>query len=353
MISRGRRHVIQKHKETQRSPRCDQHPSWGYAQQSLTPSGKLIEAIFGAFQQAFRLNGIIQEGEESDLEEKPSHEGWVSVSFSKEDKARMRASWSSTIIVKTYGRNIGFSFLSSRICSLWNPSSELDCIDLGHDYFLIKFDCPQDLDKVLKCGPWFIGQQFLAIRLQELEFKASNALFSSMAVCIRLPKLPIEFYEPSSLLKIGQEIGPILPIDSHTTSSVKGHFTRLCVQVNLDKPLINTIHIGKMNQVVQYEGLNSLCFTYQSHHKESCPYLIREKLVQDSQKVMPESVPPSPESLEAKSGSTFEDKTCGEWMVVSRRKGRARHGNPSLSLEKSSSRDVTSEGKAGELASDA
>ena len=84
----------------------------------------------------------MQEGEESDLEEKPSHEGWVSVSFSKEDKARMRASWSSTIIVKTYGRNIGFSFLSSRICSLWNPSSELDCIDLGHDYFLIKFDCP-------------------------------------------------------------------------------------------------------------------------------------------------------------------------------------------------------------------
>ena len=57
--------------------------------------------------------------------------------------------------------------------------------------------------------------------------------------------------------------------------------------------------------------------------------MIREQLVQDSQKVMPESVPPSLESLEAKSGSTFEDKTCGEWMVVSRRKGRARHGNPS------------------------
>ena len=56
------------------------------------------------------------------------------------------------------GRNVGFSFLSSRICSLWNPSGKLDCIDLGHDYFLIKFDCPQDLDKVLMGGPWFIGQ---------------------------------------------------------------------------------------------------------------------------------------------------------------------------------------------------
>lgn len=81
--------------------------------------------------------------------------------------------------------------------------------------------------------------------------------------------------------------------------------------------------------------------------------MIREQLVQDSQKVMPESVPPSLKSLEAKSSSTFEDKTCGEWMVVTRRKGRARHRNPNLSLEKSSSRDVTSEGKAGELSSDA
>ena len=118
---------------------------------------KLMGAIPAAFEQAFGLQGIMQEEENSDIDEEPIHEGWASISFFREDKARMRAPWSSAIIVKTYGRNFSFSFLSSRIRNLWNPFGKLDCIDLGHDYFLIKFDCQQDLDKVLKGGPWFIG----------------------------------------------------------------------------------------------------------------------------------------------------------------------------------------------------
>lgn len=82
---------------------------------------------------------------------------------------------------------------------------------------------------------------------------------SSVAVWIRLPKLPIEFYEPNALLKIRRAIGPILHIDSHVASGVRGRFTRLCVQVNLDKPLIREVYLGKLVQNVQYEGINSLC----------------------------------------------------------------------------------------------
>ena len=79
---------------------------------------KLMGVIPGAFEQAFGLQSIMQEEELSDVEDKTAPEGWVNVSFSKEEKVRMRAPWSSAIIVKTYGRNVGFSYLSSRICSL-------------------------------------------------------------------------------------------------------------------------------------------------------------------------------------------------------------------------------------------
>lgn len=36
---------------------------------------------------------------------------------------------------------------------------------------------------------------------------------------------------------------------------------KLCVQVNIDKPLINSVMIGKMVQQVQYEGINMLYFS--------------------------------------------------------------------------------------------
>ena len=83
-----------------------------------------------------------------------------------------------------------------------------------------------------------MGQHFLAIRQWEPKFQASSVTLSSVAMWIRLPELPIEFYEHNALLKIGRAIGPVLHIDAHTANVTRGCSARLCVQVNLDKPLV-------------------------------------------------------------------------------------------------------------------
>ena len=62
---------------------------------------------------------------------------------------------------------------------------------MGFDLFLVKFSLAEDVDRVLKEGPWFIGQHSLAIRQWEPNFKASTTTLSSVAVWIRLPELPI------------------------------------------------------------------------------------------------------------------------------------------------------------------
>ena len=154
----------------------------------------------------------------------------------------------------------------------------IDCIDLGLDYFLVNFEQLADMDNILKGGLWFIGQQFQTIRQWESEFKASSVVFTSVAVWIRLPELLIEFYEPSALLKIGKAIGLVLRIDANTVNRVRGCFARMCVQVNLDKPLIRKIYIGKIEQCVQYEGINALYFSCGriGHKRKACPYYIRE-----------------------------------------------------------------------------
>ena len=62
----------------------------------------------------------------------------------------------------------------------------------------------------------------------------------------RLPELPIEFFEQKALKDIGQAIGPVLRIDTHTAAESRGRFARICVQINLDNPLIRTIMIGRL-----------------------------------------------------------------------------------------------------------
>ena len=125
---------------------------------------KLLGAILGAFEQAFGFESSMQENLELDTEEDNPHEGSTRVCFSKEEKALIRAPWQHALIIKPFGRKVGFLFLVSKIRSMWNPIGGMDCIDLGFDYFLVNFERVEVVDSILKGVPWFIGQYFLAIR---------------------------------------------------------------------------------------------------------------------------------------------------------------------------------------------
>ena len=286
---------------------------------------KLVGAIPGAFEQAFGFGDTMHEDLESDTEDDNPGEGSTRILFLKEEKSRMRAPWQSVLIIKPFGRKVGFNFLDARIHSSWAPTGRMDCIDLGLDNYIVNFEKPVDMDNVLKGGPWFIGHQFLAITQWEPRFKASTAEFSSVAVWIRLPELPIEFYEPSALLKIGKAIGPVLRIDANTANGVRGRFARICVQVNLDKPLIRKLYLGKIEQFVQYEGINTLCFLCGriGHKREACPQLIKET-TNDIGKDQSQESDSKGDANHTHKG-VKNNEGYGDWMVVTRRKPSAKH----------------------------
>lgn len=148
---------------------------------------------------------------------------------------------------------------------------------LEKDFFLVRFSQKEDYEKVLKDGPWFIREHYLSIRKWKPNLKLATVSVSSIVVWVHLPQLPIEYYEPSVLRDIGQAIGPILTIDMHIATESKGRFARICVQINFDKLLIKLIRIGSIEQLVQYEGINSLCFSCSrvGHKMECCPYTTR------------------------------------------------------------------------------
>ena len=82
----------------------------------------------------------------------PLIEGVVDVNISKETMSHIRQPWSKALIVKVFGRTVGYNYLTFKINKLWKPGAKLDCVDLGRDFFLIRFNCTDDFDKVLKGG---------------------------------------------------------------------------------------------------------------------------------------------------------------------------------------------------------
>ena len=59
------------------------------------------------------------------------------VKLLKETKARIRAPWSKALIVKVYGKSVGFNYLTFKINALWKLMARMDCVNMGKDYFLI------------------------------------------------------------------------------------------------------------------------------------------------------------------------------------------------------------------------
>nr|POE74065.1 hypothetical protein CFP56_74206 [Quercus suber] len=214
----------------------------------------------------------------SDEEVEILRQGLLAVKIPSELKQRIRKPWASTFIVKVYGRTVGLNFIQARLLAIWKLAGRLDCVDLGHGFFLTRLSLGEDYENVLRKGPLFIREHFLSIRPWKPDFKPTLANVSSIAVWIRLNELPIKYYNAEVLQLIGRAIGNVLQVDTFTVSEIRGRFARLCVQVDVEKPLATAIMIGRLEQQISYEGIQKMCFECGclGHRKEYCPHVVRQ-----------------------------------------------------------------------------
>ena len=117
----------------------------------------------------------------------------------------------------------------------------------------------------------------------------------------------MEYYHRDSLLHIGSGLGPVLRVDFNTAAGTRGRFARICVQIDLDKPLARTVRVGKTRLAVIYEGIGLLCFHCGriGHRSELCPSRDLDK----------EETPAVPAG--AREEEKDKLKSFGPWMLVS------------------------------------
>lgn len=245
------------------------------------------------------------------------------IRLSKADKMRMYSPWLQSVIVKTFGKNVGYNFLLPRVKAQWKPIGKMDCVDIGDDFFIFKFDRLEDYHRVLSGGPWFVGPSFLTVRKWEPQFSTSSAMASTTAVWAQLPQLPTDCYDAKILEQIGRILGKPLRIDAHTAHRKRGRFARICIEVDLSKPLITEFKISKHKQRVQYEGISALCFDCGriGHRALDC----RMKDLAQSQ--TPESNPTLGVLLAPRSCESPSQEGMGPWVKVEPKNNRKKLEN--------------------------
>ncbi|KAL0290282.1 UNVERIFIED_CONTAM: hypothetical protein Sradi_6897800 [Sesamum radiatum] len=72
--------------------------------------------------------------------------------------------------------------------------------------------------------------------------------------------MPVEFFQEELLMRIGNRIGRAVKVDETTMAASRGRYARVCVEVDLTKPLVSMITLLGFAQAVEYEGLHQICF---------------------------------------------------------------------------------------------
>ncbi|KAI9083255.1 hypothetical protein K1719_034787 [Acacia pycnantha] len=182
--------------------------------------------------------------------------------------------WMNSQIIKILGANFPTYVIRDRINRMWRPKYPLKLIPLSNGYFIVSFSNKEDRAYAFQEGPWMIEDHYLTVQRWRPNFNPQKAdLQCNIAAWVRLPDVPFEFYNVESLRRIGNKIGKMIKVDRSTSIYDKGGFARICVEIDLKKPLLPSYLVFGEERSIIYEGLHQVCFEcgQYGNQKSVCP----------------------------------------------------------------------------------
>ncbi|KAI4348013.1 hypothetical protein L6164_008776 [Bauhinia variegata] len=93
-----------------------------------------------------------------------------------------------------------------------------------------------------------------------------------LIVWLRFPELNMVYHNEAVLMAIGSMIGNPIRVDRNTMEASRGHFACICVEINLNWPLVGKFSLDDKWHRIEYEGLHLICTHCgcYGHKKDSC-----------------------------------------------------------------------------------
>ncbi|XP_019175434.1 PREDICTED: uncharacterized protein LOC109170738 [Ipomoea nil] len=278
------------------------------------------------------------------------------IRLTKEEVEMIRAPWRKSLIIKVMGRRVGYAYMLRRLTAMWKPKGGMDLIALENDYYLVRFGSFEDLEFAMYEGPWMVIGHYLIVKPWEPDFEPMNDTTEKVLVWARIPCIPMEYYDIIFLRKLGNRIGRTVRVDRATSLGSRGRFARICVEIDMRKPIISKFNYeGKVRYVV-YEGIHLVCFScgVYGHAKETCLKLCKAGDDQNDGIAVEEmDQAEALNSAFARTTATIAKETSdptisfGAWMLAPQRRGRPATAGSDKNTRKPATRGETTRGRGG------
>ncbi|WOK94310.1 hypothetical protein Cni_G03012 [Canna indica] len=198
------------------------------------------------------------------------------VVIAEEDIEKARKECQLVLYGKFFGKTPALELVRNLMPKLWKLNGSCKIVDLASGFFAFKFNEENYYWKVYAEGPWFLRGQALSLIQWRENFQPMKEEISVVPVWIQMPGLPLEFMNQEILLQLAAVIGRPVKIDEYTKACDRGKFARICIQMNLKKPIEQGFWVEtkgyKFFQTVAYENLLNICYCCGriGHKEEVC-----------------------------------------------------------------------------------
>lgn len=212
---------------------------------------------------------LVSNDEDTEAEEDPE---CTEIKVTKEEKIRLGKPWRCSLIIKVLGRRVDYMYLNKRLQMPWHPKARMELVAIDDDYFLVKFFSVDDYEFAKYGGPWMILEHYLIVKDWKPNFDPKVDKTDCVIVRVRFPDFPVEYYEHEFLRKIGERIGEPKYIDEATSLVSRGRFARMCVEVDITKPLLSKFKLKRRIRTIEYKGIHLIYFKcgIYGHRDDKC-----------------------------------------------------------------------------------
>lgn len=206
----------------------------------------------------------------------------LAIPITEEELHTLSKPWKNSLIVKVLGKRVNFKLLESKLRRSWVKEGTLKITDMTNDFYMVQLSSMEDYRHALFEGPWKVADHYLIVQRWRPFFSIIVSISQRVVVCIRIPKLPVEFCNEKFLTRAGTILGTKLKVDKLTSLHERGKFAPICVELDLDKPLDSHISVMGQKFYLEYEGLHFICFRCGKYgqKKDSCRELLEMEAVQ-------------------------------------------------------------------------
>jgi len=105
--------------------------------------------------------------------------------------------------------------MKKRLTRTWKLVASFTFLDIGHGFYMTKFDNEEDNKKVIKEGPRLIFYHYVTEQAWSPSLFSSEAKINKTFMWVRFPSLNLIVYDESILLAMAATIGTPIKVDSN------------------------------------------------------------------------------------------------------------------------------------------